>query len=502
MSCHSTVIKTTYVFFLLSCALLFGCAAPKVQMTVVYPPTVAEALKLKRIAIGEFEGDASNAAMFESQVESMLKSVSVQGKPYFHVTPKHETLSGLQGRKRSARDLAQPDAAVALGSSLQADGIFLGSVQRAGVSESPYREERSRCTQSRTRYNRKGKAVGEVCVQWQNYLVDCLQRDAVFEFAPRLIETTAGRAIYTSPVKEAASSKGCADRGQRVEDGAELLAKARAAVLAQIRVAVAPEEKRVDAEVNDSTSSWLGKLVGGGESGSLQSPASEQKFASGLEFAKAGHMDRACEIWKGIAATENAYIPLLYNMGLCEESAGNLNGARDYFTRANALTKKPDTRIVAALARTEKQLASNEVLTKARPDIFYRSANNRSVEQDQKLYRYASPTGSPEIKIRKSTAFPETVKAGDTLIVGMDYSVMAPKGTESVDIRESMVLKRNGKVLKPLHDEPVTRKLGGIISELDFKIPQGMPPGTYVIEQEVGAGESSDTGSAVFLVGS
>jgi len=164
----------------------------------------------------------------------------------------------------------------------------------------------------------------------------------------------------------------------------------------------------------------------------------------------------------------------------------------------------PCTQSAVAIAVADGQEigAERQVLTRARPDIFYRSANNRTVEQDQKLYRYAPPTGSPQIKIRKSTAFPETVKAGDTLIVGMDYSVMAAQGTESVDIRESMVLKRNGKVLTPLLDEPVRRTLGGIISELDFKIPQGLPPGTYVIEQEIGTGESSDTGSAVFLVGS
>lgn len=131
----------------------------------------------------------------------------------------------------------------------------------------------------------------------------------------------------------------------------------------------------------------------------------------------------------------------------------------------------------------------------------YHSSQTRTVTQDQELYGYTAPVNSTEVKIRNATASPETVKAGDTLKIGMDYSVMAPKGTPNVNVQETMVLKRDGKVLETLSERPVARSLGGGSSEVDFKIPAKMPPGTYVIEQKVQAGTSYDVRPAVFVVG-
>ena len=78
----------------------------------------------------------------------------------------------------------------------------------------------------------------------------------------------------------------------------------------------------------------------------------------------------------------------------------------------------------------------------------YHTSQTRTVQQDQQLYGYAAPVNSTEVKIRNATAYPEMVRAGDTLKIGMDYSVIAPNGTPSVNVQETMVLKHDGKVLK------------------------------------------------------
>lgn len=479
---------TRAIAMVISAALL-GCAGPKVQMTVVQPPSVAEALKLKRIAMGEFEGNPNEAAGFVNAVGNLLTSVTIQGKPYFEIVPVQETASALKTKKRSFKDLARPDVVKSVSSSLKADGIFLGSIVRSDSNDSPYQEQRSQCAQSRIRYNKKGNPVGEDCIAWSHYTVNCINRDAVFEFVPRLVEAATSRSIFSDRLKGSASDKGCSDSQQPLADGTGLLAQARRDVLEQIRVALAPVESRVFAEVMD-------------DDGEMRSKQSAPKFASGFEFAKAGRMDRACEIWKELEPIENDYVPLLYNIGLCEESSGNEVTARDYFIRADKLSPKPDNRIATALARIEKQNASKQILTKARPDIFYRSAQARTVEQDQKMYGYTRPTKNTEVKIRNSTASPEMVRAGDTLKIAMDYSVMAPKGSKSINVQEVMVLKKEGKVLTTLIEESVSRSLGGSISEVDFKIPAKMPSGTYVIEQKVQAGTSYDVRTAVFVVGS
>jgi hypothetical protein len=132
----------------------------------------------------------------------------------------------------------------------------------------------------------------------------------------------------------------------------------------------------------------------------------------------------------------------------------------------------------------------------------YHTSQTRTVQQDQKLYGYTAPVNSTEVKIRNAMASPERVRAGDTVKLTLDYSVMAPKGTQNVNVDESMVLKHDGKVLQTLSERPINRPLGGSSSEVDFTVPAKMPPGTYVIEQKVTAGTSYDIRPAVFVVGS
>jgi len=132
----------------------------------------------------------------------------------------------------------------------------------------------------------------------------------------------------------------------------------------------------------------------------------------------------------------------------------------------------------------------------------YHTSQTRTVQQDQQLYGYTAPLNSTEVKIRNATASPEMVKAGDTVKLTLDYSVMAPKGTQNVDVKETMVLKHDGKEMTTLSERPIKRPLGGSSSEIDFKIPAKMSPGNYVIEQKVQAGTSYDVRTAEFVVGS
>ncbi len=131
----------------------------------------------------------------------------------------------------------------------------------------------------------------------------------------------------------------------------------------------------------------------------------------------------------------------------------------------------------------------------------YHTSQTRTVQQDQQLYGYTPSVNSTEVKIRNATVSPENVRPGDTVKSTLDYSVMAPKGIQIVDVEESMVLKHDGKVLQTLSERPIKRQLGGNGAEVDFTIPAKLSPGTYVIEYKVKAGTSYDVRPAVFIVG-
>jgi hypothetical protein len=130
----------------------------------------------------------------------------------------------------------------------------------------------------------------------------------------------------------------------------------------------------------------------------------------------------------------------------------------------------------------------------------YHSQQVRTAEQDQQLYGYAAPINSTEVKIRNAAASPEMVRPGDDVNISMDYSVMAPNGMSNINVQETSVLKKDGKVLTTLNDRPISRTLGGQSSAFAFKVPGKLPPGTYVVEQKVQAGTSYDIRQTVFVV--
>ena len=132
----------------------------------------------------------------------------------------------------------------------------------------------------------------------------------------------------------------------------------------------------------------------------------------------------------------------------------------------------------------------------------YHTSQIRTAQQDQQLYGYTAPVNSTEVKIRNAQASPEKVRPGGNVKLTLDYSVMAPNGTQSVDVNETMTLKHDGKIVQVLNDKPINRQLGGNSTAFDFTVPDKMPPGTYVIEQKVKAGTSYDTRPTVFVVGS
>lgn len=130
----------------------------------------------------------------------------------------------------------------------------------------------------------------------------------------------------------------------------------------------------------------------------------------------------------------------------------------------------------------------------------YHSSQTRTAQQDQQVYGYTTPTNSTAVKIRNAISSPERVRVGDTVRVATDYSVMAPQGSRDVQVKEHLVLKKDGQSLKELNDRPIQRAIGGHLAEVEFQIPAKMPAGTYVIEHRVQSGTSYDVRQSVFVV--
>jgi len=108
---------------------------------------------------------------------------------------------------------------------------------------------------------------------------------------------------------------------------------------------------------------------------------------------------------------------------------------------------------------------------------------------------------STEVKIRDAYVLPgDHVKAGEEVTLIVDYMIIAPLGTQEVDVEERMLLTRDGKLVKLLYEGLIKRIVGKSIAKVRFLVPKTAKRGSYVIKNTVKTGSSYDAYDAFFEV--
>jgi tetratricopeptide (TPR) repeat protein len=132
-------------------------------------------------------------------------------------------------------------------------------------------------------------------------------------------------------------STGCEDT-KPLQGEYVLIEKAKEAVKKDFRRDVAPYYVTLEIKLMDSTDG-------------IESPEAKDKLKNGLAYADKGRMDNACELWgeaRNLAGNSPA---LLYNLGVCAESRGDLDAALSLYKQADKKLGKPDDDISLALTR-------------------------------------------------------------------------------------------------------------------------------------------------------
>ncbi|MCX7114265.1 MAG: hypothetical protein NTX45_30180 [Proteobacteria bacterium] len=130
----------------------------------------------------------------------------------------------------------------------------------------------------------------------------------------------------------------------------------------------------------------------------------------------------------------------------------------------------------------------------------YQASQVRAPADDQRMYGLTKPVDTTQVKIRKGTVTPRTVKPGDSVTLFTDYSVMLPPKSPSTQVAESWILQKDGKVLAELPQKSTDRAPGGWNADAMIPIPSNAALGTYVVEHKVQAGTSYDTDESTFVV--
>lgn len=331
-----------------------GCSAPVKTATMSQlPANFSEAARLKRVVVLKFDAGSGNTRDRWSQsgqditpeLEAQIAGVQINGQPHFTVVERARMNDALKEMRLAESGALDASTASRLGRMVAANGVYMGSVAHDGATDERYSELRSNCAQYKQEKDKKGRTYDGACLRWVDSQVGCVKRSATFAFTPRLVDVERGTIAYTKAISKTVTRSGCSDQGQQMTSAEELRREARQLALQEFRQDIAPYSKRVEIALMSSTD------------GIVQSAAKDQ-FVGSLEFAKANRLDRACEIWRDLAASEGRSPALLYNRGACAEVGGNLEEALELYGRADRLLNKPDAIISAGLLRVREAQAA------------------------------------------------------------------------------------------------------------------------------------------------
>jgi len=326
--------------------LLTACPPPVIKTTALVPARFHEASRLKEVAVLPFDGPGGRE--FASEIEATLASINIGDKQYFALVDRMTLDKVVREMGLSQSGLIDENTAAKVGKLVGAKGIYTGTVTVSDTTDSSYREERTRCAYTVTKYDKKGRAYEE-CGKWEKYTVPCAKRVATFTFTAKLVDVERGRIVYANNLSGTATSSACSDSKTPLAGKFELIEQAKQFAKEMFRRDVAPHYVTFEIKLMDSTDG-------------ITSKEAEGKFKEGIDFAKHNRLDRACELW-GEARILSPNAPaILYNLGICSEVTGELEQALDLYKKADTAYGKPDDRITSALHRVSEAIQKQKKL--------------------------------------------------------------------------------------------------------------------------------------------
>jgi len=312
-----------------------GCVTNGVSVSRLDPPRNPAAASLKRVAVLPFDGPHAQQTALE--FESMLAQANLNGQAYFSVLDRRTLDNALREMKLQTSGLVDPKTVARLGKFVGVDGIYTGTEFSPPVQTQSFSEQRSECTATKD-----PKKLISKCVSSRNFTVSCVRRVATFTMVPRLVKVETAQVIYQPTITATRETASCNDSGAPGVSDAEMVASARAEVFEKVRADVAPHVVVESVKLKSVADNLSGENL--------------DTFKSGLTFANGNRMDRGCELWGSIESSELSSNALAFNLAVCREVSGDLDGALGKFDALDRRLKAPDPDVNAALLRVRDRI--------------------------------------------------------------------------------------------------------------------------------------------------
>ena len=324
--------------------LLTGCATTYTMRNTA--PPKAGAPVVHRVAVMSFDGDEGNYV--STSLAAMLPRLTYQGSKAYDVLNR-ESIKEILNEQQFQMTIADPDTMIEFGLLAGIEGGFTGSVKYKESSER-YREERSEIKDNKTR----------------KYYVQCVENSYDISVSTKLTDYSTSRILYTKTLPQSITSKKCDDWtsarssitsfGSSFRSGDVSYSERPSEAISVLRDSDNPYVimsnnilREIAKDLGEYTVT-MNAAVAKNEK-SIKNKNDEANFKNAAEYMEKGNAGRACEEWHKLAANYPSAPYLVYNLGLCAEIAGDLEGALDYYNAADRYLGSPDKMILSAVSR-------------------------------------------------------------------------------------------------------------------------------------------------------
>lgn len=339
-----------------------GCTTTT-EIRALQPAQVGEAASLTTIGVAPFEQKAKTSVSLDSKIEAELANYQLEpGENYFKVVDRANLESIINEQKFQLSGLADKKKAAQIGKLSGAQALVVGNVSSAGVEDRKYRENRVRYVNC----DKKGKN----CTK-QEYTVSCTARTVTVGAQVKLSNVERGEFITANNYNQNKTWKTCEDGGSS-DIGQDITAiKCLFGNCSESeKVSFPSADQGLELIADEIASAFVFRLVPHYITFKVAlykkpevklEKAQNEEFKSGLDFIKAGRVDRAETIFVSLMdATQNKSFAVTYNLGVIREAQGDFDEAKNLYEAADQLTLSPEKNINAALARITKLISDRD----------------------------------------------------------------------------------------------------------------------------------------------
>ncbi len=299
---------------------------------------------LGTVAIAPFTG--TDGKDFAAALRTELQSAEVDSRTFYTVRNLDE-----------AAKIDSPTAAVKAGQAAGVAAVFFGTVDRATIDKTDYKQDQTRCVESSILH----------CAKNETVQIPCSKYAGTYVVTPAVHVVATAKIFYTETVTVQRSFSTCSETAA-VSGFDKIIAKMTEIKHANDVVITTPEALliRLRSDAAGAVRSHLTptmktiKVTFKDYAPDLDK-ATQAQFRSAAQFARAKRLDRACGIFETISTPETLQnFALLYNLGVCQEALepDRPAAALEYYAKADQRTKTPDKLVSEAFLRMKTQVAA------------------------------------------------------------------------------------------------------------------------------------------------